>query len=101
MTAYITGTELVRLGVKMGGDEGKDIQRNAVDVNEGVPPLADVCQRSRNIPIELRNIVEGEAVEEVDVSLLKISQVGLPRCFVTYDGEQAARFSSSFRAKTS
>jgi hypothetical protein len=44
---------------------GKDIQRNAVDADEGVPPLADICQRSRNIPVELRNVVKGEAVEEI------------------------------------
>ena len=46
MTAYMTGPEKVRLGIEVGGDEGKDIQRNAVDVSEGVPPFADACQRS-------------------------------------------------------
>ena len=46
MTAYITGIEKVRLGMEVGGDKGKDIQRNAVDVDEGVPPLADVCQHN-------------------------------------------------------
>jgi len=46
MTAYMTGVETVRLGIEVGGDEGKDIQRNAVDVNERVPPFADACQRS-------------------------------------------------------
>ena len=74
MTAYITGVETERLDTEVGGDKGKDVHRNAVDVNEGVPPLADVCQRSRNIPIELRNVVKGEAVEEVSVSLSAISQ---------------------------
>ena len=68
MTAYITGTETVRLGMKMGGDKGKDVQWNTVDVDEGVPPLADVCRRSRNISVELRDIVEGEAVGKADVS---------------------------------
>jgi hypothetical protein len=30
MTAYETGAETVLLGGEMGGDEGKDIQRDAV-----------------------------------------------------------------------
>jgi len=59
MAAYMTDAEKVRLGMKVGGDERKDIQRNAVDADEGVPPLADVCQRSRNVAVELRNVVKG------------------------------------------
>ena len=74
MTAYITGIETVRLVMEVGGDKGKDVRRNAVDVNEGVPPLADVCQRSRNIPIKLRNVVKGEAIEEVSVLLGVVAQ---------------------------
>ena len=46
MTAYLTGFEKVLLGREVGGDEGKDVQRNAVDVGEGVLPFADACQRS-------------------------------------------------------
>ena len=68
MTTHITGTETVFLGMEMGGNEAKDIQGNAVDVNEGVPPFTDVCQRGRNILVELRNVVEGETVEEVSAS---------------------------------
>ena len=75
MTAYVTGAETVRrLRMKVGGDEGKDIQRDAVDTNERVPPLADVRQCGRNIPVELGDIVKGEAVKEVGVSLLETSQ---------------------------
>jgi len=86
MTAYVTGIETVRrLEMEVGGDEGKDVQRNAVDADEGVPPLADVCQRDRDIPVELGDFVKGEAVREVCVSLLKTSQARL--CFATYDGE--------------
>ena len=59
ITAHITGIETIRLGMKVGGDERKDIQRNAVDADEGVPPLADVCQRSRDVAVELRNVVKG------------------------------------------
>jgi len=69
MTAHMTGVETVRLGIEVGGDEGKDIQRDAVDVIEGVPPFADVCQRGRNIPVELGDVVKGEAAEEVGVSM--------------------------------
>ena len=45
MAAHERGTETVLLGREVGGDEGKDIQRDAVDVNEGVLPLADGRQR--------------------------------------------------------
>ena len=75
MTAYVTGVETVRLGIEVGGDEGKDVQRNAVDMNERVPPLADVCQRGGSIPVELGDVVKGEAAEEVSgLSLLETSQ---------------------------
>ena len=67
MAAYVTGSETIRLGMKVGGDEGKHVQRNAVDVNEGIPPLANACQRGRNIPAELGDVVggPGEAVEKL------------------------------------
>ena len=52
----------------MCGDERKDIQRDAVDGNKGVPPLADIRQCCRNIPVELRDVVEGEAVGEISVA---------------------------------
>jgi len=73
MTTHMSGTETVLLGTEMGGDEGKNIQRNAIDAGEGVPPFTDVCQCGRSIPVELRNTVEGKAVEEVSASLLKNS----------------------------
>jgi hypothetical protein len=56
-TAYKTGAETVTLGRKMGGDEGEDIQRDAVYMNEGVLPLADDRQRSQGILFELKNLV--------------------------------------------
>ena len=83
--------------MEIGGDEGKDIQRNAVYAKEGVPPLPNSCQRGRDVLVQLRNIVESEAVEEVSASFLKISRAN----FATYDGEYDVRFSSSLRAKTS
>ena len=49
----------------MGGDEGKDFQRDAVYGNERVLPLADGRQRRRCIPVKLRNLVEGETTEQV------------------------------------
>jgi len=67
MTANKTGAEAVLLGREIRGDDGKDIQRDAVYANEGVPPLADIRQRGRDILVELGNIIEGEAVEEVSV----------------------------------
>lgn len=73
MTAHKTGTKLVLLGTKMRGDEGKDIQRNTVYANERVPPLADIRQCDRNVPVELRNIIEDKVVEEVSVSSFKIA----------------------------
>ena len=41
-TTHTTGTETVLLGTEVGGDEGKDIQWNAIDVSEGVPPFTDI-----------------------------------------------------------
>ena len=46
MAAYRSGVKKVLLGSEMGGDEGKDIRRDAVDESEGVLPLADGCQRA-------------------------------------------------------
>jgi len=46
MPAYKRGAEAVVLGREMGGDQGNDIQRNAVYGNEGVLPLADGRQCS-------------------------------------------------------
>ena len=63
MTAYESGPEPVRLGREMGGDQGKNLQRDAIYGNEGIPPLADGRQRDRDIPVKLRNLVEREAIE--------------------------------------
>ena len=52
---------------------------------ERVPPLADVRQCGRNIPVELGDIVRGEAVKEAGVLLL-ITQ-DLARESAKYDGE--------------
>ena len=61
------GVEAVRLGREMVGDEREDIQRDAIDGDERVPPLADIRQRRRNISVELGNIVEGVAVGEISM----------------------------------
>jgi hypothetical protein len=73
VTAYKTGAETVPMG-EMGGDEGKDIHRDAVYANEGVPPLVDSRQRGRGILGEFGNLVEGETVVEVSGSFLKTSR---------------------------
>jgi len=62
VTAHKAGTEAVVLGREMGRDEGKDIQRNTVYANERVPPLAEIRQCGREVPVELRNVIKGEAV---------------------------------------
>ena len=41
MTAHETGAETILVGSEVGGNEGKDIQRDAVDWNERVLPFAD------------------------------------------------------------
>ena len=43
MTAHRSGMETVFLGGEVGGNEGYDIRRDAVDESEGIPPLADGC----------------------------------------------------------
>ena len=43
MTAHRSGMETVLLG-EVGGDEGKNIDRDAIDVGKGVLPLANGCQ---------------------------------------------------------
>ena len=68
MTAHKTGADTILLVSEVGGDEGQHIQRNAVYVNEGVSPFADICQCGRDPLVELRNIFESEAVEEVSTS---------------------------------
>ena len=69
MTTNETEAETVVLGREMGGDEGKDIQRDAVDGNEGVPPLADGDQRGRDVLVELRKGIKGEAIDQVSALL--------------------------------
>jgi hypothetical protein len=68
MSAHETGAKTILLGREMGRDEGKDIQRDSVYVNERVPPLANSRQCGRGILVELGNTIESEAMEEVSVS---------------------------------
>lgn len=44
MATYVAGTEAVPLGGEMGGDEGKDVQREAVYGGKRVPPFTNICQ---------------------------------------------------------
>ena len=60
MTAHKTGEEVVPLGGKIGGDEGKDVQREAVDGNERVLPFANCRQRGRGVTIKLRDVIQGD-----------------------------------------
>ena len=57
MTAHKTREETVLLGREVGGDEGKEIQRDAVDVSDGVLPFTDNSKYGRNFALEVRNLV--------------------------------------------
>ena len=61
MTAHESGAETVLLRREVGGDEGKDIQRDTVDGCEGVLQFADGYRCIRDIPFGLRNGVHGKA----------------------------------------
>ena len=92
----------VPLRKEMGGNDGKDIQWDAVDWNERVPPFADSCQCARSIPVELRNTIKSEATEQVTMYYLMPDLANESTIYLeTYHGEYATRFSSSFRAKAS
>ena len=52
---------------KRDGDQGKDIRWDTVYGNEGVDPLTDGRQRSRGIPVEIRNLIQGEPTRGVSV----------------------------------
>ena len=80
MAAHESCTESITLGREMDGDEGKDIQRNAVDGGESVPPFADGFQCSCSVLVELRNCIQCEATEGVSAS-------PLINLFPTHDGE--------------
>jgi hypothetical protein len=81
----------------MGGDEGKDIQREAVDGSERVPPFVNCCQRGRGVMIKLRDLIQSDATKEsVCVSFRQDTKI-----FRNVRWRKAVRFSSLFKAKTS
>ena len=65
-----TCTEAVLLGREVGGDEGKDVQRDAIDANKRVLPLADSGKWNRQILVKLRNRVRAQTKE---VSVLPLN----------------------------
>ena len=84
MTTHERGTETVPLGGEVGGDEGEDIQWDAVDGNEGVLPLAYGCQCGRSILVELRNRIRSEAVGKLEIGSSEspgsqLTQENMPR----------------------
>jgi len=80
MAAYKSGTETVLLRREMGGDYGEDVQRETVYGNEGVDPLADGHHRSRGIPVEIRNLTQGEPIgKTVNAALVSGATVILQR----------------------
>ena len=68
MTAHKSSPETILLGREMGGDKGKDLRRDAVRANGGVPPLADGQQRGRCFQAESTNLIEGEVANKVSAS---------------------------------
>ena len=75
MTTYKTCTETVLLGREVGGDEGEDVQREAIDANERVLPLINNGKCGRQVPVELTNFVQAGAAEEVSTSLFDESRI--------------------------
>jgi hypothetical protein len=65
MTTHKSGTEAVTLEREMGGDEGKDIQQNAVDGSEEVLPFTDGYKCGPNVAFQSRNRVQVKATEVV------------------------------------
>ena len=61
----LTCVENVLLGIEMGGDKGKDVQRDTVDAKERILQFTDGYECGRNVPFELRNFVRGDAAEVV------------------------------------
>ena len=56
----------------MGRDKGKDLGRDAVNAREGVPPLADGCQCSCSVPVELGNRLHSESAEAISMTLFNL-----------------------------
>lgn len=77
MAAHGSGVETVLLAGEVDGDEGKDVRRDAVDVNEGVLPLVDGCKCGQNIPVELGNRFQAESTKPFSVSLCNKSEATL------------------------
>ena len=70
MTTNERDAEAVLLGREVGRDEREDVQRYAVDGDEGVLPLANGRQCGRSILVELRDLVWGEAAKEAENAVL-------------------------------
>ena len=51
MAADEGGEESVLLGRQVGGDEGKNVERDAVDGGKRVLPFADGCQCGRSVAV--------------------------------------------------
>ena len=70
VTAHESGTKSIILGREMGGDNGKDIHRDAIDKSEIVPPFPDSGQRCCSVLIKSGNGIQGVTAEEVSTSFL-------------------------------
>jgi hypothetical protein len=95
MATHESGPETVPLGGEMGVDEGKDIQRNAINGSEGVHPFTDNYKCGRNVAFESRDRFQVEAKGIVS------GRMRSECSFSTHNVGYAARLSSSLRAKMS
>ena len=75
MTAYESGAEAILRGREVGGDEGKDIQRDAVDGSEGILQFTDGYKCGRYVVFELRDHIIGEAMVEVSALFFNETQM--------------------------
>jgi hypothetical protein len=62
MTTHGTEAKYITSRGEIGGDERENVERDAIERDERVPPLADSRQRGRGILIKLRNHIEGGTV---------------------------------------
>ena len=56
----------------MGRDKGKNLDRDAVDAREGVPPLADGRQCNCNIAVELGDCLQSKSAEVISMLFFNV-----------------------------
>ena len=69
MTTHESAEETVLLRREVNGNKGKDVQRDAVDGNEGILRFTNGRKYNRDVPFELRKSVQGNGVVAAVVSM--------------------------------